>query len=787
MAIIAVAGGTGQVGRAVVDGLVAHGHTVYVLSRASRAIDGTKSLPVDYEDYTKTAKVLQNAKVDTLICAIGVVSSEANRSQLNLIQAANMSTTTNRFVIASFDMKHQRKHISTNPLARYTFEAIEALEKTSLQYTRIVNGWFIDYYGMPHWKTYLHPWINILSMENKWAAIPGDGSAKATFITTQDMSRFVAHLMDAPEWDKESCIVGNEMSFNDLLRSAEEARGCKFEVAYNPLEQLDSGKISFSDRFPKIGFPGPGGDEGFFARIHYLAGSGDYVVQTEKPLNDQFPDIKLTTVNHVMETVVHPTVQGHAMIGYKVLHHIARRRARQLGVEEPPKVVDLTPSNDSPAPPAPPSPPPPPEPKAIGPPLTGEPGCFSGDEAGSSGTDVTGIRTKNLNEIDSNKNYDAGSSDCKSSGETTDSSGSVVSKWCVLFQFDNTAVVLAVKDSHFGGSPNTNKDVVSGSVVRRVLEYTNKQCYLGFNTAVAILGGAIDASQSYNSVCVLNAAHPEKCTINMDVFTKTQSIGMTSLIKKIFLRKKQPPLTCAIAFDDAGNTVMDDPHHQHTASCFVAFDPLAVVELFQSQSCEACPPAIPLLHSGTSKPNTLLLTYNVTIFDHLGWKDTFACPAWDQRQRAYVRKWGRNSIFTPQVVINGLADNNNASESGNIQEVESTARNVLQQLGWNIHVHVNDTDIRIDSDKLDPEPHDILVVTYKDGDDKIKIGKGPNKGKKLVHRNVVAGVIKAGEWQGGNLTVPLPPLSSAKRLGQKAAVLVQQGGNGGAIVAAARL
>jgi hypothetical protein len=110
-------------------------------------------------------------------------------------------------------------------LAKYTFEAINALEKTDLEYTRIVNGWFLDYYGMPYWKTSLHPWINILNMEERWAVIPGDGTAKATFITTQDLGRYVARLMDMPVWEKESTITGNEMQFNDLLALAEKIRG----------------------------------------------------------------------------------------------------------------------------------------------------------------------------------------------------------------------------------------------------------------------------------------------------------------------------------------------------------------------------------------------------------------------------------------------------------------------------------------------------------------------------------------------------------------------------------
>jgi hypothetical protein len=117
------------------------------------------------------------------------------------------------------------RHIEINLLAKYTFKAIDALEKTNLEYTRVVNGWFLDYYGMPHWETSLHPWINILNMEERWAVIPGDGTATATFITTQDLGRFVGRLMDVPVWETESTITGNEMTFNDLLALAEEFRG----------------------------------------------------------------------------------------------------------------------------------------------------------------------------------------------------------------------------------------------------------------------------------------------------------------------------------------------------------------------------------------------------------------------------------------------------------------------------------------------------------------------------------------------------------------------------------
>ncbi|KAH7253218.1 hypothetical protein B0J15DRAFT_38522 [Fusarium solani] len=303
MKIIAVAGGAGNVGSTIVDGLVEYGkHKIYVLSRKDRPSQGAVNyLRVDYDDPDAIAKAFEEAGVNIIICAIAVVNPEANQSQKNLIRAAEKSATTERFVISSFDMLHVKEDIELSPLARYTFEAIDELEKTQLTYTRIANGWFLDYYGMPHWKTHLEPWINVMNVEKKWVVIPGDGSVKASFITSQDMSRFVARLMDLEKWNKVSPIFANTLSFSELVEMAEKARGCKFQVANDSLEKLQSGKISFHEDFPPIGYGE--GDQAFFAMLHYQAGIGRYLVPRDyPPLDAEFPDLKITTPLEVMET-----------------------------------------------------------------------------------------------------------------------------------------------------------------------------------------------------------------------------------------------------------------------------------------------------------------------------------------------------------------------------------------------------------------------------------------------------------------------------------------------------
>lgn len=239
--------------------------------------------------------------------------------------------------------------------------------------------------------------------------------------------------------------------------------------------------------------------------------------------------------------------------------------------------------------------------------------------------------------------------------------------------------------------------------------------------------------------------------------------ALAQTIFKLFHRKKAAPLVCSVSLGEDGNPIDHDPNHNHTSACFIDFEPLAVLEFFQSQGCQACPPAVPGIQEGSMGPNLLLLTYDVTIFDHLGWKDTYAKAAWDQRHRAYAKKWQRSNLFTPQVVANGAVDTNAAGGRDGIKELVKTARLMQTRMDWNIYLDANDTEIRIDSDKAEAEVHDILVVIYRGGDEIVKIGKGPNKGKKLKHHNVVKNVMKIGEWSGGNLTLALPAPRSAMR------------------------
>ena len=88
-----------------------------------------------------------------------------------------------------------------------------------------------------------------------------------------------------------------------------------------------------------------------------------------------------------------------------------------------------------------------------------------------------------------------------------------------------------------------------------------------------------------------------------------------------------------------------------------AMQATTVYELFTSQGCSSCPPANAQIDTASKQDGVLALSYGVTYWDYLGWKDTFAKPEFTERQRAYVKALGARSPYTPQIVRNGAAHN----------------------------------------------------------------------------------------------------------------------------------
>ena len=84
-------------------------------------------------------------------------------------------------------------------------------------------------------------------------------------------------------------------------------------------------------------------------------------------------------------------------------------------------------------------------------------------------------------------------------------------------------------------------------------------------------------------------------------------------------------------------------------------EPRAVIELFTSQGCSSCPPADRYVAELAKDPSLVILSWPVDYWDYIGWKDTFASPAFTARQKAYAAARRDDQVYTPQAVIDGVA------------------------------------------------------------------------------------------------------------------------------------
>jgi hypothetical protein len=200
-----------------------------------------------------------------------------------------------------------------------------------------------------------------------------------------------------------------------------------------------------------------------------------------------------------------------------------------------------------------------------------------------------------------------------------------------------------------------------------------------------------------------------------------------------------------------------------------------VIELFQSQGCSSCPPANANVNALSRRPDVLALSFAVTYWDGLGWKDVFARPQFTARQWEYARAFGNDQVWTPQVVINGRANivgNKLEPLQALIARTDRGAAGPAVALAAG-KVIVNGSIAR---------PADIWLVRYDPRAVEVAIKAGENGGRTLPHRNIVRELVKIGSWKGGAASFAVP---EAKLPGLATAAFVQTGA-GGPIIAAAR-
>jgi hypothetical protein len=195
-----------------------------------------------------------------------------------------------------------------------------------------------------------------------------------------------------------------------------------------------------------------------------------------------------------------------------------------------------------------------------------------------------------------------------------------------------------------------------------------------------------------------------------------------------------------------------------------------LVELFTSEGCSDCPPADALLAKldatqPISGAQAIVLSEHVTYWNHQGWSDPFSLIAMTERQEDYVRRFGLDSSYTPQMVVDGAEQFVGSNARALTAAIEKEAKTPTQSLAiegahwdqgaaqFSIHTNV-------------PAGTKLVAVLAADATHQ-EVSGGENSGRTLHHTAVVRVMKELGAdvADGRQLKLPGGPLAQKSEAG----------------------
>jgi hypothetical protein len=186
-----------------------------------------------------------------------------------------------------------------------------------------------------------------------------------------------------------------------------------------------------------------------------------------------------------------------------------------------------------------------------------------------------------------------------------------------------------------------------------------------------------------------------------------------------------------------------------------------------------------LLDRYADRSHVVALTFPVDYWDYLGWRDTFAQPAFTERQRAYADRLKLRSLTTPEFVIDGAREASGPDGAKIDRLIESSDGD--HEPPPRIRLLRHGGRVRIGAGAKPAHGADVWLIRYDPSLQDVKVKTGDNKGKVVSARNIVQEMARLGAWSGRARTFVLPKASAPDL---KSVILVQ-GARGGRIIAAA--
>jgi len=209
-----------------------------------------------------------------------------------------------------------------------------------------------------------------------------------------------------------------------------------------------------------------------------------------------------------------------------------------------------------------------------------------------------------------------------------------------------------------------------------------------------------------------------------------------------------------------------------------------VVELFTSEGCSSCPPADALLAQLAARGDVIALSFHVTYWDQLGWRDPWSAETFTRRQSAYTHAFGLASLYTPQMVVDG----HKPFVGSNRTAAADAIRDALARVpGARLSLSTRATGASIAATvHVQGAPEDaVLFVAWADAERSSAPNSGENGGAHLKHVDVVR-VLEHVALRGGRYD-DVVHLTRPEAVAGSVVAWVQRGGGSGDVLGAQRV
>jgi hypothetical protein len=211
-----------------------------------------------------------------------------------------------------------------------------------------------------------------------------------------------------------------------------------------------------------------------------------------------------------------------------------------------------------------------------------------------------------------------------------------------------------------------------------------------------------------------------------------------------------------------------------------------LVELFTAEGCSSCPPADALLREVNGKRTSggliVGISEHVTYWDQGGWIDPYSSLDYTERQNAYGQKFLLESVFTPQMVINGteqIVGNDRAALAQALQKQEKDPSRMSLRI-VSLSMAGDKLTVNFSAGGDVPAKGVDVIAVLADDSDKSNVLHGENSGRMLEHVSVARSISRVGKMKtAGERTVQIRiPSSFQASQGHHLILFAQTPGNG---------